>query len=82
MNVEIVLAFVRIILLIGVITMIVLITTQIPKKNQKSYLKTLKSNDSILDLEPFFNSTTSTANPQFKTVTYEIGPTSIGRLQN
>ena len=80
MNVEIVLAFVRIILLVGVITLIVLITTKIPKKNQKSYLKILQSNDSILDLDLFSNSTTSTSIPQLKTATYEIGPTSIGRL--
>ena len=82
MNIEIIFAFLRIILLVGVITLIVLITTKTSKrKNPKSYQKPEESIDLILDWDILSNSNTSTANPKLKTVTYEIGPTSIGRLQ-
>ena len=81
MNIEIIFAFLRIILLVGVITLIVLITTKTSKrKNPKSYKKPEESIDLILDWDILSNSNTSTANPKLKTVTYEIGPTSIGRL--
>ena len=82
MNIEIIFAFVRIILLVGVIILIVLITTKTPKKkNLKTYQKTKESNDLILDWDLLSNSTTSTAKPKLKTITYEIGPTSESRLQ-
>ena len=79
MKIEIVLAFIRIILLSCVITLMVLIATKISNHDQKSFNRDLNSSGIILN-NSLSTSTISSTNPNLKLITYEIGPTISGTM--
>ena len=79
MKIEIILAFVRMILLFCVITLMVLIATKISYHDQKSFKRDLNSSGIILN-NSFSTSTMSSTNPNLKLITYEIGPTISGTM--
>ena len=80
MKIEIILAFIRIILLSCVITLMVLIATKISNHDQKSFNRDLNSSSIILN-NSLSTSPISSTNPNLKSITYEIGPTSSGTMK-